>query len=74
MSEGVTEIRINSQPCKGIILTTRHTWATEATRVAIVHDTVRESVQSYLTLVLSSTRMPRWTHRRWPELFPIIHL
>jgi hypothetical protein len=25
MSEGVTEIRINSQPCKGINLTTQHT-------------------------------------------------
>jgi hypothetical protein len=37
MSEGVTEIRINSQHCRGTNLTTWHTWATEATRVAIVH-------------------------------------
>jgi hypothetical protein len=43
MSEGVMEIQINSQPCKGIHLTTRHTWATEARRVAIVHDAVKES-------------------------------
>jgi hypothetical protein len=38
MSEGVTEIQINNQLCKGINQTTRHTWATEATRVAIVHN------------------------------------
>jgi hypothetical protein len=25
--EGVVEIIINSQPCKGINMTTRHTWA-----------------------------------------------
>jgi hypothetical protein len=31
MSEGVVEIWINSQPRKGINLTTRHTWAMEAT-------------------------------------------
>jgi hypothetical protein len=43
MFEGVAEIRINNQPCKGINLTTRHTLATEATRVAIVHDAVKES-------------------------------
>jgi hypothetical protein len=29
---------------------------------------------SYLTLVSSSTRMPRWTHRGWPEHYPIVHL
>jgi hypothetical protein len=45
MSEGVTEIRINSQPCKGIDLTTWHTWATEATWVATVHDEVMKSGQ-----------------------------
>jgi hypothetical protein len=43
MSEGVTEIRINNQPCKGINLTTRYkqTWRTP--RVATVHDAVKES-------------------------------
>jgi hypothetical protein len=43
MSVGVTEISINTQPCKGINLTTQQTWATEATRVAIVHDAVKVS-------------------------------
>jgi hypothetical protein len=43
MSEGVTEIRINIQPCKGINLTTRHMWATEATRVETVHNAIKES-------------------------------
>jgi hypothetical protein len=38
MSEGVTEIRINSQPFKGINLTTRHTHAWRAPRVATIHD------------------------------------
>jgi hypothetical protein len=45
MSEGVVEIWINNQPCKGINLTTWHTWAMEATRVATVHDAVKESGQ-----------------------------
>jgi hypothetical protein len=31
MSDGVVEIRINNQPCKGINQTTQHTWAMEAT-------------------------------------------
>jgi hypothetical protein len=43
MSEGVAEIQINNRPCNVINLTTRHMWATEATRVAIVHDAVKES-------------------------------
>jgi hypothetical protein len=43
MSEGVTEIRINSQSCKGINLTIWHTWAMEATRVATVHDEAKKS-------------------------------
>jgi hypothetical protein len=30
MSEGVTEIQMNSQPCKGINLTTQHTQARRA--------------------------------------------
>jgi hypothetical protein len=41
--EGVVEIQINSQPCKGINLTTRHTQAQRAPRVATVHDAVKES-------------------------------
>jgi hypothetical protein len=43
MSEGVTDIRINNQPCKSINLTARHTEARRAPRVAIVHDAVKES-------------------------------
>jgi hypothetical protein len=41
--EGVMEIWINSQPCKGINLTTRHTHARRAPRVEPVHDAVNES-------------------------------
>jgi hypothetical protein len=40
--EGVVEIRINSQPCKGINLPIQHTHARRAPRVAIVHDAVKE--------------------------------
>jgi hypothetical protein len=43
MIEGVVKIWINSQPCKGINLTTRHTWATKATRVATVHNEAKHS-------------------------------
>jgi hypothetical protein len=43
ISEGVTEIRINNQPYKGINQTTRHTWAMEATRVTTVHDEAKKS-------------------------------
>jgi hypothetical protein len=51
MSEGVTEIRINNQPCKGINLTTRHTQAQRAQRVATIHDEVKETIRAHLTLV-----------------------
>jgi hypothetical protein len=51
MSEGVTEIQINSQPCKGINLTTRHTQARRAPRVATIHDSVKEMITAHLTLV-----------------------
>jgi hypothetical protein len=43
ISEGVAEIRINSQPCKGINLTTWHTQAKRAPQVATVHDVMKES-------------------------------
>jgi hypothetical protein len=45
ISEGVMEIRINSQPCKGINLITRHTQVRRAPRVATIHNTVKESGQ-----------------------------
>jgi hypothetical protein len=43
MSEGVTEIQINNQSCKGINLTTRHTQAWRAPRMATIHDAIKES-------------------------------
>jgi hypothetical protein len=42
MSKGVMEIQINSQPCKGINLITRHTQARRAPRVATVHDVTKK--------------------------------
>jgi hypothetical protein len=51
MSEGVAEIRINNQPCKGINLTTRQTQAQRAPRVATVHNAVMETIMTHLTLV-----------------------
>jgi hypothetical protein len=41
VSESVMEIRINNQPCKGINLTTRHTQAWRAPRVATIHDVTK---------------------------------
>jgi hypothetical protein len=49
--EGVAEIRINTQPYKGINLTTRHTQAWRAPWVATVHDTAKETIRAHLTLV-----------------------
>jgi hypothetical protein len=51
MFEGVVEIRINNQPCKGINLTTRHTQARRIPRVATVHDAIKETIRAHLTLV-----------------------
>jgi hypothetical protein len=51
MSDGVVEIRINNQPCKGINLTTQHTHARRAPRVATIHDEVKETITAHLTLV-----------------------
>jgi hypothetical protein len=51
ISEGAAEIRINSQPCKGINLTTEHTQTRRAPRVTIVHDTIKEMIRAHLTLV-----------------------
>jgi hypothetical protein len=51
MSEGVLEIRINNQPYKVINLTTRHTHAQRAPRVATIHDEVEETIRAHLTLV-----------------------
>jgi hypothetical protein len=48
ISEGVMEIQINSQPCN---LTTRHTQARRAPRVATNYDEVKETIRSHLALV-----------------------
>jgi hypothetical protein len=45
MSEGVREIRINNEPCKGINLTTLHIQAWRAPRVATIHDVTKKSGQ-----------------------------
>jgi hypothetical protein len=51
MSEGVTEIWINSQSWKSINLTTRHTQARRAPWVATVHNAINETIRAHLTLV-----------------------
>jgi hypothetical protein len=51
ISESVVEIRINNQPCKGINLITRHTQARRTPRVATIHDEVKETIRTHLTLV-----------------------
>jgi hypothetical protein len=51
ISESVTEIRINNQPCKGINLTTRHTLTQRAPWVVTIHDEVKEMNRAHLTLV-----------------------
>jgi hypothetical protein len=67
ISEGVAEIRINSQPCKGINLITRHTQAQRHHEWQPFMTQSKSQARSYLTLVPSSTRMPRRTHRGWPN-------
>jgi hypothetical protein len=67
ISEGVAEIWINSQPCKAINLTTRHTQARRAPRVATIHDEVKETIRAHLTLVhvfhaYASADTPRMAH------------
>jgi hypothetical protein len=70
MSEGVTEIQINSQPCKGINLTTWHTHTRRAPRVATVHDAVKELGRvlphpSVIFHVYASADKP-WVARHYP--------
>jgi hypothetical protein len=74
MSEGVTEIRINSQPYEGINLTTRHPQARRHHEWQPFMTWPKSRGRSYLTLVSSSTRMPCWTHCGWPEHYSIVHL
>jgi hypothetical protein len=74
ISEGNHGESSQFKPCKGINLTTWHPRARRAPRAATVHDAVKELGGSYLTLVPSSTHMPRRTHRGWPKHYPIVHL
>jgi hypothetical protein len=69
----ITEIRINSQPCKDINLTTWHTQVRGHHEWQPFMTWQKSQPGSYLTLVPSSTRMPRRTHRGWLEHYPIIH-
>jgi hypothetical protein len=75
MSEGVAEIRINNQPCKGINLTTRHTQALRALRVATIHDEVEEMIKDHLTLVhvfhVSATADTPWVAHTLSHFTPI---
>jgi hypothetical protein len=43
ISEGVTEIQINSQPCKRINLTTWHTQDRRASQVGTIHNVIKKS-------------------------------
>jgi hypothetical protein len=70
ISEGVVEIRINTQPCKGINLTTRHTRSEGHHEWQPFMTQSKSQAGFYLTLVPSSTRMPRRTHRGWPDTIP----
>jgi hypothetical protein len=51
ISEGIVDIRINNQPCKGINMTTRHAQARRAPRVATIHGEVKKTIRAHLTLV-----------------------
>jgi hypothetical protein len=47
----MSEIRINSQPCMDIYLTTRHTHDRMTPQVATIHDVTKEMIRTHLTLV-----------------------
>jgi hypothetical protein len=71
--DGVAVIRINSQPCKGINLATWHTQARGHQEWQQFMMWSTSQAESYLALVPFSTRMPRQTHRRWLEHYPIVY-
>jgi hypothetical protein len=72
--EGFVETQVNSHPCKGNSLTTWHTWATKATRVATFTTMIKESGR---VAPFPSARLPRDTPHRairgWPIHYPDIH-
>jgi hypothetical protein len=51
MSDGVAEIQMKNQPCKGINQTTWRTQARKAPWVATMHDMTKEMIRAHLTLV-----------------------
>jgi hypothetical protein len=51
ISEGYRRNSSQFKPCKGNNLTTWHTWTRRASRVATVHNTVKETIRAHLTLV-----------------------
>jgi hypothetical protein len=73
-SRGYREDSNQYSPCKGNNLTTRHTWAMKATRVATFHDDYqRVRTKSYLTPVPSSRWKPHRVVRGWPEHYLFYH-
>jgi hypothetical protein len=72
--EGVMEIRVDIQSCKGKNLITRHTWATKAPRVTTVHNDFR---RVELDPPYTSAHLPRDTStgiHSWPPHYPFYHL
>jgi hypothetical protein len=51
ISEGNHRDSSQCKPCKGNNLTTRHTRARKAPRVATVHNALKETIRAHLTLV-----------------------
>jgi hypothetical protein len=51
ISEGNRGDSSQFKPCKGINLTTQHMRARRASRMAIVHNAVKETIRAHLTLV-----------------------
>jgi hypothetical protein len=84
ISEGVTEIRINSQPCKGNNLITRHPWTTEAPRVATVHNDTCAPLEPVLSIHwlhsmrkywrLSALKIPKPIPRWWCLRLSSLHV
>jgi hypothetical protein len=69
-SEGVVEIQINNQTCKGINLTTWRMQVRRAPQVATVHDMVKESGRvlprpSVIFHTYASLNTP-WVARHYP--------
>jgi hypothetical protein len=70
ISEGITETRAN------LNLASEITWQHDTHEPWRQHEwqqfmtQSKSRARSYLTVVSSSTRMPRWTYRGWPDTIP----